>query len=185
MCSIYMSCYRTSNNKHFASPPRMADGRHFTDYRANYNLNNQIKTDNGVANSFEFKAFLCDNGNNIRELNKKHAFNKNGVKEFVAPYETGTMLPEKQKVKCDKNKCEIVDNYEHGIGMGRIYNTEKVSNCLKPLSGPEYPLDNNLCQPMESLANYYPLDNTNNNVQRVASPGGGAMLSGGDPNTYN
>ena len=95
MCSIYMSCYRTSNNKHFASPPRMADGRHFTDYRANYNLNNQIKTDNGVANSFEFKAFLCDNGNNIRELNKKHAFNKNGVKEFVPPYETGTMLPEK------------------------------------------------------------------------------------------
>ena len=115
---------------------------------------------------------------------KKHAYDKNGVKEFVSPYETGTMLPEKQKVKCDKNKCEIVDNYEHGLGMGRIY-TDKVSNCLKPLNGPEYSLDNNLCQPMESLANYYPLDNSNNNVQRVAAPGGGAMLSGGDPNTYN
>ena len=27
-----MSCYRTTNNKFFTAPPRMADGRHFTDY---------------------------------------------------------------------------------------------------------------------------------------------------------
>ena len=28
-------CYKTSNNKYSDCPPRMADGRHFTDFRPN------------------------------------------------------------------------------------------------------------------------------------------------------
>ena len=105
MCSIYMSCYRTSNNKHFTSPPRMADGRHFTDYRPNYNLNNQIKTDNGVANSFEFKTFLCDNGDNIRELNKKHAFNKKKILLLILRIFTFLLILQFGKSSPEKARC--------------------------------------------------------------------------------
>ena len=29
------NCHKTTNNKYFQCPPRMSDGRHFTDYRSN------------------------------------------------------------------------------------------------------------------------------------------------------
>ena len=35
-----MSCYKASNNKYFNCPPRMDDGRHFTDYRSSCDTNN-------------------------------------------------------------------------------------------------------------------------------------------------
>ena len=41
-----MSCYKTGDNKHLQCPPRMDDGRHFTDYRPNCELNANIKLDN-------------------------------------------------------------------------------------------------------------------------------------------
>ena len=36
-------CKKTSNNKYFNCPPRMDDGRHFTDYRPNDRVNNLIR----------------------------------------------------------------------------------------------------------------------------------------------
>ena len=67
------------------------------------------------------------------EVNRQHSQLKNGVNNCKQPYETGTMLPELNKVKCDLNKCEVVHNYDGGIGTGRIYNTDNVaaSNCLE------------------------------------------------------
>ena len=43
-----MSCHKTSDNKHFDCPPRMDDGRHFTDYRSNCHINNLVRSNNAM-----------------------------------------------------------------------------------------------------------------------------------------
>ena len=122
-----MSCYRTTNNKFFTAPPRMADGRHFTDYRPTFDLNNKIQNDNNIETSYDYRMFMSNNADRIMEVNRQHSQLKNGVNNCKQPYETGTMLPELNKVKCDLNKCEVVHNYDGGIGTGRIYNTNEVA----------------------------------------------------------
>ena len=55
-----MSCYKACNNKHFNCPPRMDDGRHFTDYRPNCHVNNLVRGNNAVLNSHEFEILrIC------------------------------------------------------------------------------------------------------------------------------
>ena len=51
------SCYKTSNNKFFNAPPRMSDGRHFTDYRPDYELNMKIGEDNELNDSTNTASF--------------------------------------------------------------------------------------------------------------------------------
>jgi hypothetical protein len=50
-----MDCYKTSDNKHFGCPSRMADGRHFTDYRPHCYVDNLIIAENGINNSHATK----------------------------------------------------------------------------------------------------------------------------------
>ena len=172
-----MNCYRTSNNKFFTAPPRMADGRHFTDYRENVMLNDSIRTQGGAKNSYEYRLFLTNNAEKIMDLNNKQAFLLNGVTDCKQPYEVGTMLPEKYMQVCNLNTCEVVHNFEDGIGMGRNYNTEP-NGCLDAFTSPNEQLDNNLCAPAKNLGAYFPMGE--HDVQRHAVPGGGAKLSGGD-----
>ena len=56
------NCYRASDNKYNDSPVRMADGRHFTDYRPSCDLNNVIKRDNNIISK------LINLNNYIKEL---------------------------------------------------------------------------------------------------------------------
>lgn len=179
------SCYKTSNNKFFNAPPRMSDGRHFTDYRPNFELNMKIGADNQVDNSYDYRQFLTQNGEKLMDVNKKHSFIMNGNTECVQPFEQGTMLPEKQKMVCDLKSCKVVDNYENGIGMGRVYTTDPSASCLAPLTEPEMKTSGNYCAPNSDLANYYPVSNDKvENTVRLAVPGAGEPLSGGDPNSY-
>jgi hypothetical protein len=179
-----MNCYKTTNNKHFTAPPRMADGRHFTDYRPTFDLNTKIQNDNNVDTSYNYRMLLTNNAEQIMELNRKQSFLMNGVSNCKQPYETGTMLPELNKVRCDVHKCEVVHNYDGGIGTGRIYNTNDVaaSNCLDGLRQPAEEAPGAQCAPMDDLATYYPLNSNAEGANRVAVPGGGNIAMGGDPN---
>ena len=58
-----MDCHKTSNNKYFNCPPRMDDGRHFTDYRPSCHVNNLVRSNNAVLNSHEYRMFLTHNAN--------------------------------------------------------------------------------------------------------------------------
>ena len=78
-----MSCYRTSNNKHFTAPPRMADGRHFTDYSPNCNLNMSIKNDNSIGNSYEYRQFLLNNGNKLMNKYGRLLIRKSGTEPKI------------------------------------------------------------------------------------------------------
>ena len=54
-------CNKTSNNKFFDCPPRMDDGRHFTDYRPNSYVNDLIRYSNKVMSSYNARQFLQAN----------------------------------------------------------------------------------------------------------------------------
>ena len=52
-------------------PPRMSDGRHFTDFRPNCTINNMLRVQNKVANSYEYRMFLTRNADsNYRQQMK-------------------------------------------------------------------------------------------------------------------
>lgn len=128
-----MSCYRTTDNKYDDAPPRMADGRHFTDYRQSCDLNNVITKDNNIKNSFETRLFLQRNASNLMDLNRANACLKNCSKtcgeqvndDIVEGFES-TMLPEKYKQVCNGNTCDYKLNNSDGLGLGREYFTENL-----------------------------------------------------------
>lgn len=181
-----MSCYRSSNNKHFTSAPRMADGRNFTDYRPNHELNRHIIEENKLGNSHEFRMFLNRNGEHIINKNREYTFTKNGNINCKQPYEVGTMLPEKTRIVCDQHQCKEVEVNPNGLGQGRAYYVEN-NALLSPLTKPEYELGPNLCAQPGDNFNYYPInkDLQNSVEMRPALPSGGNILNGGDPKYIN
>ena len=74
---------------------------------------------------------------------------------------------------------------ENGIGEGREYVTNPPNQILDPLKKAEFNLPNNACAYPFDNFNYYPTMEDYNVQKRQAVPGGGAMLSGGDPSIFN
>ena len=97
------SCYKTSNNKYFNLPPRMDDARHFTDYRPNCLVNNHIKSENKIMNSYEYRMFLTRNANKLIDLNRGYATEKNSCGPC-----TNTMLPEQSVQSCSSKSCSTI-----------------------------------------------------------------------------
>lgn len=148
-------CYKTSNNKYFDCPPRMDDGRHFTDYRNNCYVNNLVRNNKNITNSFQYRMFLTRNANKIMDLNKKYT--------------------------CQKNCCGDCQNMD--VSNDQQGKKNKYSD--QTLSCPGFNISkgiNNSCTPNNDNFNYYPF-NKKKNV-RLSIPGGGIPLQGGDPNTY-
>ena len=116
-----MNCYRTSNNKYFTAPPRMADARHFTEYGENVKLNGSLQQEFEADNSYEYRMNLVHNAEKVMDVNNKKAFLLNGVTECKTPFAQGTMLPEAQKQVCNTRTCKVVTNDATGLGLGRQY----------------------------------------------------------------
>lgn len=120
-------CYKTSNNKYSDCPPRMSDGRHFTDYRPSNQLELLLASDNNIQSSHQYRNFLQKNGNVIMNKNREVAVNLNGCSNCsnsnrgVEGFDNGTMLPEKYIQTCGPNGCNTKLNDENGIGLGRNY----------------------------------------------------------------
>ena len=74
-----MSCYKSSNNKFFNAAARMSDGRNFTDYRPNHEINKHIIDNNGIANMHNYRMFLSRNTEEIIKRNKEYIFSKNYI----------------------------------------------------------------------------------------------------------
>lgn len=175
------NCYKTSDNKHFGCPPRMADGRHFTDYRPHCYVDNLIIAENGINNSFNYRNFLQRNANQLMEINRKYSCSKNCCTPCNEGF--GTMLPEANKFVCDKNTCRMVTNDPNGLGTGRVYNSDPqdcqaFSTCHA--GGNNNP---NACMTPQDAFNYYPAK-MGNQMDRITVPGGGMVGEGGDPKLF-
>ena len=136
------ACYKTGDNRHDDCPPRMADGRHFTDFRPNCTINNMLRVQNKVVNSYEYRMFLTRNAEDIMTTNESYAMDKNACKTC-----DNTMLPEQTKVSCNKESCDILMSDPLGVGQGRangkldhcdncpselIRRNQTTNDCMKP-----------------------------------------------------
>lgn len=66
-------------NPHYTKmPPRMDDGRHFTDYRPNYYLNSDVRIVNNVMTGCDYRQFLISNAVSLMNRNSKDAWKRNG-----------------------------------------------------------------------------------------------------------
>lgn len=66
-------CDKTSNNKYPDCPPRMNDGRHFTDYRSQTDACFDMSRLNAKLNSYEFRQFMIENGSRIIAINNNES----------------------------------------------------------------------------------------------------------------
>jgi hypothetical protein len=184
-------CSKTSDNKHFDCPPRMADGRHFTDYRPSCHVNDLLKNDNALSNSFQYRQFMTHNAETIMDKHREIACAKNCCSPCassplgVEGFNNGTMLPEKYMTECNGNTCKTVMNDPNGVGTGRKYYTNDVLSACgdMPKAWPVSGSGKNMCAtPLDNFAYLGDLEREMMpNMLRVAVPGAGEVLSGGDP----
>ena len=105
-------CDKTSNNKFFNCPPRMSDGRHFTDYRPSIYVNDLVRYSNNVMSNFQYKQFLIDNATVLMQLNNEYTHQKNGCNPCNAktiPNQTNCIVNQ------STSKCFVQD--ESGLGL--------------------------------------------------------------------
>lgn len=174
------SCYKTSDNKHPECPPRMADGRHFTDYRPNCHVNDLLRADNRISNSFQYRLFLQQNANEIMDKHRQIACEKNCCSPCGdgENFENTTMVPEKYMVECNQNYCKTVLNDINGIGTGRKYYSQGSNNCTEfPNAWPMDQKTNSCATPLDNFAYYGEVYNGKPNMLRKASPGGGNTVA--------
>jgi hypothetical protein len=178
------SCYKTTNNKYFNCPPRMADGRHFTDYSPICDIDSKINLNNNLVTSHESREYLTNNALKLIELNRIEACKKNCCGPCQVPYNKGTMLPESSIQNCNNKSCNTKHLNNNGIGLGRDYGQ---LDCNFPN---ELPLNQvySCCATSSKLFNYY--NHVDNKAQgellpRLTIPSGGKMMNGGDPQAFN
>ena len=174
------SCFKTSNNKHLQCPARMDDARHFTDYRPNCHVDDQIRADNNISNSIQYRLFLQQNANALMDRNRQVACLANccGPCPITKEgFEPGTMLPEQYKFVTDGRVTKMVLNDVNGIGTGRMYYTQPDEACNQMPSSWPAPQGSNMCATPMDRFNY--LGEVDATPMRQAVIGGGTMLNVG------
>jgi hypothetical protein len=166
------TCVHASNNKHFKCPPRMADGRHFTDYRPNCYTNNLVQESNELQNSNDMRSFLTHNATGLMQLNRKQACERNCCGPCQKPYQSGTMMPEATgdvlgtPVGCSTKTSQpsVVPTHSSAPLSCSAWDSGNVH-------APEY----NCCSPVKDLSNMYPTPSNNVVVSRRSQPFGGQI----------
>lgn len=110
-----------SDNFGFNCPARMADGRHFTDYRPRCTQDYIDKVGNKLMSSYEQRMYFTQNAENIMKENAVQAYMMNRCGPCVEPYDIATMLPEFEKQICNARTCSFAANDVYGLGLGRSY----------------------------------------------------------------
>lgn len=181
-------CERPSNNKFFNCPPRMSDGRHFTDYRPRCTQQFQDKISNKLMSSYEQRMYLTANADELIQVNARNAYMTNRCGPCVEPYDQGTMVPHLEEQVCNARTCSFGVNDPYGLGLGRKYYTEDVDQTFKKRFIEEKEKETKYfkesaqcCGTTVDDIQYYPIDgNVDASFPRPAMPSGGSPLSGGD-----
>lgn len=115
------SCERASENKHFDCPPRMADGRLFTDYRPRCDVNYLFPPRKAYLDSYKYRQYLIHHADEVLAGMRKAAYSAAACGPCVQPFNPGTMLPERVTQRCDARTCSFAPADEAGLGTGRSY----------------------------------------------------------------
>lgn len=181
-------CERPSNNQYFNCPPRMADGRHFTDYRPRCTQQFQDKVDNKLLSSYEHRMFLMQNASEFMKRNALNAYMFNRCGPCVEPYDQGTMVPEFEKQVCNERVCSFGVSNAYGLGLGRQFYTDNREDEFKQRFLEEkekeqayFKNNSQCCGTVQDSLQYYPIDGVvDTQYSRMSVPSGGMPLSGGD-----
>lgn len=181
-------CERPSNNKFFNCPPRMADGRHFTDYRPRCTQQFQDKVSNKLMSSYESRMYLQANAEDLIKVNARTAYMTNRCGPCVEPYDQGTMVPEQELQQCNSRTCSFGVNDPYGLGLGRKFYTEDVDQTFRKRFLEEkeketqyFKQTSQCCGTVTDDLEYYPIDgNVPAEFPRPAMPSGGRPMTGGD-----
>lgn len=176
-------CTKPTDNKKFNCPPRMSDGRHFTNYLprcSNFRNAFMVEDDTGFQfpppNSYDFRQYLIHNGEKIMQTNREEAFQRN----MCGPcsIDPSTMLPEQTKITCDANSCKVSLNDSKGLGQGRVYQTDEAPQQSTSFDERrQAKIPKSCCTTPMDNANFYPLDGKiEDNYGRLTVPGGGKPL---------
>lgn len=176
-------CTKASDNKHFDCPPRMADGRLFTDYRSRCDINFMTMTGTTTIpkDSYTYRQYLISHADDLIAEARKNAYIVAACAPCVHP---STMLPEKISEICDTHTCIRVPGPDplDGLGTGRIYGGEDGHPALRDMQQRDRAVTSsvNCCASPFDVANYY-ADGTP--MLRLTNPGGAPVLplQGGDP----
>jgi hypothetical protein len=179
------SCERPSNNKYNQCPPRMADGRLFTDYRPRCDINFLYPPKDQYLDSYNYRQFLIKNTEKILQQQRRSAYDVAACGPCVEPYAVGTMLPEQTIQTCTKSTCSFATNDPAGLGLGRNYGTERFffqqgTAPPKPDLAAEHA---NCCVTPKDAAVFYPIegivadDGPGGAGGRLTVPSGGVPLS--------
>ena len=68
---------KVPNNKYQNCPALMADGRHFTDYRSNSQINMQNMEQRNIRSNYGYRNFLTNNGRTMVDIDRMRAQDKN------------------------------------------------------------------------------------------------------------
>lgn len=181
-------CTRPSNNQYFNCPPRMADGRHFTDYRPRCAQQYQDKINNKLMSSFEHRMYLMQNAEAIMKQNAADSYSTNKCGPCVEPYDQGTMLPELEKQICNERTCSFGVSDPYGLGLGRQYHTQERETSFKQKFIAEkeketafFKQNAQCCGTINDDIQYFPVDGlVEKEYPRATVPSGGKPFSGGD-----
>jgi hypothetical protein len=124
------------NPHHVGAPARMADGRLFTDYRANGSLLPPLpKT---LWSEYDRRNAMLSTGSARIAGDRSTTVLRAGQSACV-----DTMVPEQNKRVCMWNGCETKEAHPVGLGTGRLYDTHFRANVsvdpdvLASSTGPE------------------------------------------------
>lgn len=189
------SCQKASNNKFYDCPPRMADGRLFTDYRPRCvkNFLYPPRDPGKFLDSYKYRQHLIKNADHIITDMRAKAYEKALCGPCVEPHsEAGTMLPEHTMQVCNSRSCGFYLKNPFGLGLGRNYGVypdpEGRDAFLKAKEKERKHLlkKANCCSTPEDNLRYYPIDPALVNekgIGRYTTPYGGKALFGGDAST--
>jgi len=126
--------------------------------------------------------FLTHHADQLMNLNRTYACEKNCCEPCQLPYDVGTMMPSESSVYCNSQTCGPMVADISGIGQMPLQTNQPL--VCPGINNPQKP--KNCCTPPKNNFDYYPDDETMGTmgVQRTASPGGGIPLNGGDPEYY-
>jgi len=167
-------CERESDNKHFQCPPKMADGRAFTDYKTRCGVQSTLMHDKAM-NSYELRQYLINNAEALMQQNRDYAEKVNACGPCMQPWHQGTMLPEQSMVRCNESTCSVSTNDPYGLGQGRDYGITNDNQFLAKMQARDDKMRThtaNGCTGYDDDLKYFPV--TPVAEERYAIPGGGA-----------
>jgi hypothetical protein len=77
------NCFNASNNYHFNSPAKMADGRLWSQWQPDALVNERIQTKEGIHSNWGYRQFLQQNGLQIMNYNNQEACHTLGLDTHI------------------------------------------------------------------------------------------------------